>query len=79
MIKDSLWYLGGFIANSDKSRFIAIDWYKNVERGKNVYNKNPTAWIGKIAIIYPSDYRFATNGTESVSKRNNRLNRTIKD
>ena len=79
MIKDSLWYLGVFFANATYSRFIPIDWYRNVERGKNVYSGNPTTWTGKIALIYTSDYGFATTGTGSVNGRNNCLNRVIKD
>ena len=32
------------------------------ERGTTVYTGRPTKWTGKIGLMYPSDYGYATSG-----------------
>lgn len=33
-----------------------------MERGTDVYTGRPTLWTGKIGLMYPSDYAYATSG-----------------
>ena len=52
-IADSKYYLGGSNTNSGSA-----ETYYSWERGTNVYGANSTSWIGKIALMYPSDYIY---------------------
>ena len=40
------------------------------ERGTKVWNKDTrdTFWIGKVGLIYPSDYGYATSGSSKISR-----------
>lgn len=40
----------------------------DIERGTNVYNGRPTYWIGKVGLMYPSDYGDATSGGPTTSR-----------
>ena len=63
MISDSKWYLGG--TNSARG-VLASNWY-SYERGTTVYSGNPTSFIGKIGLMYPSDYGYATSREECLA------------
>ena len=39
------------------------------ERGTIAYSTNPITWNGKVALMYSSDYGFATNGSNSGKDR----------
>ena len=52
-IESVTWGLGGVPGNGQL--------YAN-ERGTTVYNGRPTTWIGKIGLMYPSDFAYATAG-----------------
>ena len=56
MISDTKYYLGGNVGYSG-----GAETYYNFERGTRVYSGRSTAWIGKVALIYPSDnyYTYA--------------------
>ena len=54
MIANVLWNLGGW----DTAQMYANQFYE-YERGTNVYSGHSTEWIGKIALMYPSDYMYA--------------------
>ena len=56
MIETATWELGGRSGANTASTFYTA------ERGTTVYSGNPTEWEGKIALIYPSDYGYATSG-----------------
>ena len=56
MIGDALWNLGGSITSS-----IYADYFYTFERGTAVYSGRSTTWTGKIALMYPSDYLYASN------------------
>ena len=58
MIETVSWKLGGISINANAT---AATFYTR-ERGTTVYSGNPTEWEGKIALIYPSDYGYATDG-----------------
>ena len=56
MIETVTWNLGGTSSTGTASEFYIA------ERGTTVPSGNPTEWKGKIALMYPSDYGFATSG-----------------
>ena len=58
-IEEVVWNLGG---TSDYEYVgLASHWY-GYERGTTVYTGRPTTWTGKIGLMYPSDYGYATSG-----------------
>ena len=56
MIANMTWNLGGW----NTSAVYSNDMYK-YERGTAVSSGSPTSWNGKIALMYPSDYGYATD------------------
>ena len=65
MISDAKWYLGGNPWNTNDD--LTNNWY-SYERGTTVYSGNPTSFIGKIGLMYPSDYGYATSGGSTTSR-----------
>ena len=63
-IESVVWNLGGISTFNDLT---ASMFYEN-ERGTTVYNGRPTTWTGKIAIMYPSDYGYATSGNSTTDR-----------
>ena len=53
MIADTKYYLGGSNTN-----YGGAETYYTWERGTTVYSGRSTSWIGKIALMYPSDYSY---------------------
>ena len=72
MIEDAVWYLGGTPADVYKPNYRPSDVY-NYERG-TLFNYGQ--WTGKIALIYPSDAMYATDGG-SISGREYCMNTPI--
>ncbi len=63
MIATVLWNLGGISSTSNTpSMFYAQ------ERSSTVFGSNPATWTGKLALIYPSDYGFATSGDSTINR-----------
>ena len=60
-IEEVVWNLGGTGSYSSASNGLASHWY-SYERGTTVYTGRPTTWTGKIGLMYPSDYGYATSG-----------------
>ncbi len=69
LIGDAVWNLGGPTNTSDNT----IEDYYGYERGTIVYEGRPTIWTGKIGLLYPSDFGYATSGGSTTS-RNECLN-----
>ena len=67
MIGEAKWYLGGTASYTSASNGLASHWY-TYERGTTVYSGRPTSFIGKIGLIYPSDYGYATGGGSTTSR-----------
>ena len=63
-IESVVWNLGG--TANDRSA-LASHWY-GYERGTTVYTDRPTTWTGKIALMYPSDYGYATAGGTTTNR-----------
>ena len=75
MIGDTLWYLGGTSDYASASNGLASHWY-TYERGTTVYSGRDTSFVGKIGLMYPSDYGYATSGG-STKDRNACLNKEL--
>ena len=66
MIGDTKYYLGGRAYDSTTHYGTATDMY-SWERGTTVYSGKSTNWIGKIGLMYPSDYAYTyANGVDSI-------------
>ena len=61
------WKLGGTVANDISSNGLVSHWY-TYERGTTVYTGRPTEWQGKVGLMYPSDYGYATSGGTSMNR-----------
>ena len=75
MIGDTVWYLGGASEYEDSSNGLARHFY-SYERGVTVYEGRDTSWIGKVGLMYPSDYGYATSGN-SITDRDTCLNNEL--
>ena len=60
-IEEVVWNLGGTSDFTSASNGLASHFY-GYERGTTVYTGRPTTWTGKIGLMYPSDYGYATSG-----------------
>ena len=67
MIGDAKWYLGGTANYTSSSNGLASHFYK-YERGTTVYSGRSTNWTGKVGLIYPSDYGYATSVNSSTTR-----------
>ena len=64
MIEDAKWYLGGSSTYNDVTTAV----FYTRERGTDVYSGRSTSWTGKVGLIYPSDYGYATSGNSSTTR-----------
>ena len=64
MIGDAKWYLGGSSTYDD----VTSPMFYTRERGTTVYSGRSTSWIGKVGLMYPSDYGYATSGGSSTNR-----------
>ena len=55
-IEEVVWNLGGTGEDLTASMFYTA------ERGTTVYSGHATTWTGKVGLMYPSDYGYATSG-----------------
>lgn len=62
-IENVVWNLG----ESDSAAITTEEFYEK-ERGTSVYSGHATTWTGKIAIMYPSDYGYATSGNSTTDR-----------
>ncbi len=67
MIGNTKWNLGGTASYTSSSNGLASHWY-TYERGTDVYSGRPTEWIGKVGLMYPSDYGYATSGGSTTNR-----------
>ena len=72
MIDDALWTIGG----SAETAELYVNDYYNFERSKVAFDckeegdtcLSTTTWIGKVALMYPSDYAYATDLSKCLKK-----------
>ena len=67
LIDDTYWNLGGTATYTSSSNGLASHFY-GYERETTVYSGRPTYWIGKIGLMYPSDYGYATSGGSTTDR-----------
>ena len=67
LIGDTYWNLGGTASYTSSSNGLASHFY-GYEKGTTVYSGRPTYWIGKIGLMYPSDYGYATSGGTTTNR-----------
>ncbi len=75
MIGDTVWYLGGASNYTSASNGLTSHFY-SYERGTTVYSGRSTSWTGKVGLMYPSDYGYATSGG-TTTDRNSCLNKEL--
>ncbi len=63
-IEEVVWNLGG----NDNYNTATASMYYIDERGTTVYTGRPTTWTGKIGLMYPSDYGYATSGGSTTNR-----------
>ena len=66
-IESVVWNLGGTADYYDSSNGLASHFY-GYERGSTVYRGHATTWTGKIGLMYPSDYGYATSGNSTTDR-----------
>ena len=66
-IESVVWNLGGTESYTSASNGLASHWYR-YERGTTVYSGRSTTWTGKVGLMYPSDYGYATAGGTTTSR-----------
>ena len=66
-IESVVWNLGGTVDYGSASNGLASHFY-GYERGTTVYSGHATTWTGKIGLMYPSDYGYATAGGTSTNR-----------
>ena len=62
-IESVVWNLGGL----RYPRNITSTFY-SAERGTTVYSGHATTWTGKVGLMYPSDYGYATSGGSTTDR-----------
>ena len=67
LIDNAIWNLGGTSDYRSASNGLASHFY-GYERGTNVISGYPTHWVGKIGLMYPSDYGYATSGGTTTNR-----------
>ena len=64
LVGDTVWNLGGSSTYED----VTASMFYERERGTTVYDGRPTYWVGKIGLMYPSDYGYATSGGTTTNR-----------
>ena len=61
-IEEVVWNLGGSYRYPEDYYDVTPSEFYEAERGGDVYSGHATTWTGKISLMYPSDYGYATSG-----------------
>ena len=65
-IEEAVWNIGGYDGSAPVAT--AKIFYEK-ERGTTVCNGRATTWTGKVGLMYPSDYGYATSGSSTVDRK----------
>jgi len=60
--------IGELILSSDSLNISYRRIIDSILNKTNVYLDNPISWIGKVGLMYPSDYGYATSGGDTTSR-----------
>ena len=66
-IESVVWNLGGSATFDSVNNGLSSHWY-GYERGTTAYSMHAKKWTGKVGLMYPSDYGYATSGN-SITDR----------
>ena len=66
-IESVVWNLGGTASYDSASNGLASHFY-GYERGTTVYSGHAKTWTGKVGLMYPSDYGYATSGNSTTDR-----------
>ena len=66
-VESVVWNLGGAASYTSSSNGLASHWY-GYERGTTVYTGHSATWTGKVGLMYPSDYGYATAGGSTANR-----------
>ena len=66
-IESVVWNLGG-TADYDSASNGLVSHFYGYERGTTIYSDHATTWPGKIGLMYPSDYGYATSGGSTTDR-----------
>ena len=64
LVGDTYWNIGGSSTYDD----VTASMFYDRERGTTTYGDQPSTWIGKIGLMYPSDYGYATSGGTTTNR-----------
>ena len=73
MVDDAKYYLGGY-TNTNMTKDVMYQYERKISgSGTYYYSSNPNSWVGKIALMYASDYGYAASDecTQNLSSYNN--------
>ena len=82
MIGDAKYYLGGYNDILQIQKDVMYQYERKINGSAYYYGSNPNSWVGKIALMYASDYGYAAsdectqtlyNYTNTTCKNNNWL------
>ncbi len=65
MIGDAKWYLGRNSSYDDTTPQL----FYTTERATTSDMNRSVSWIGKVGLVYPSDYGYATSGSTNIDKK----------
>ena len=68
MISNAKFYLGGY-GGSKIKKDVMYQYERKINGSKYFYKTNPNSWTGKIALMYVSDYGYASDVCESKMLR----------
>ena len=80
MIGNAKYYLGGYYSNDNSisnltpTPFQFYSYERKISGSDYYYGTNPNSWIGKLAIIYVSDYGYASINCENINLMGNGTN-----
>ena len=66
MVKDAIWNMGG--TESSFATPLTVSTLYTAERSDNTLADSSSIWTGKIGLIYPSDYGYATSGGKMITR-----------
>ena len=73
MVDDVKYYLGGYNGSLIVEKDVAYQNERKISGSSYYYGTNPNSWVGKLALMYASDYGYATTDacTQLLSSYNN--------
>ena len=77
MIGSSKYYLGGFSSDNITSVYM-YKYERKISGSSSYYGNNPTNWLGKLALMYASDYGYASVNCEMKALYNSSSSNDIR-